>query len=78
MKVAELMEALAELPPDAEVRVAEQPSCPMEYGICEPVLVEVVPVARYNDDIAGPVVYLPEAEHVGYLPGVVAVELGWR
>lgn len=68
MNVAELMEALAELPPDAEVRLAEQPSYPMEYGICEPVLVEE----------SGPVVYLPEAQHIGYLSGVAAVEMGWR
>lgn len=68
MTVGELMERLSDLPEDAEVRVAEQPAYPMEYRVGDPVLVQD----------AGPVVYLPEAGHVGYLSGAVAVELGWR
>lgn len=71
MTVGELMERLSDLPEDAEVRVAEQPAYPMEYRVGDPVLVQELLVA-------GPVVYLPEAGHVGYLSGAVAVELGWR
>ena len=72
MRVFELLEALSELPEDAEVRLASQPSWPMEFGLDGPTFVE------HDDDTDTPVVYLTEAEHVGYLPGFVARELGWR
>jgi hypothetical protein len=64
--VLELLEALSDYPEEAEVRLAQQPAWPFEWGLgAEPVLV------------AG-VVYIPEGEQLGYLPGAVAKELGWR
>lgn len=35
---------------------------------------EIMERSRQN----GPVVYLAEGQQIGYLPGVVASELGWR
>jgi hypothetical protein len=67
------LEALSELPEDAEVRLASQPSWPMEFGLDGPTF-----IAAEQDDTAGAVVYLAEAAHLGYLPGFVARELGWR
>jgi len=75
VRVIELLEALAELPEDAEVRLASQPSWPMEFRLDGPTFVDE---EQDEDGSAGPVVYLTEAEHVGYLPGFVARELGWR
>ncbi|WP_129587861.1 hypothetical protein [Rathayibacter oskolensis] len=69
LTVAELIDMLSDLPGDAEVRLASQPSYPMEYEAGEPVAVT-------TDE--GSVVYLPEARHVGYLPGAASAELGWR
>lgn len=76
MKVIELLEALSELPEEAEVRLASQPSWPMEFRLDGPTFIEEG--EQDDDDTAGPVVYLTEAAHVGYLPGFVARELGWR
>lgn len=78
MTVGELLEALSELPEDAPVLLASQPAWPFEYTLGEPVLVEELLVEGYNDDTAGPAVYLPEGQQTRYLPGVVARELGWR
>jgi hypothetical protein len=78
MKVIELLEALSELPEDAEVRLASQPSWPMEFRLDGPTFIEEACIDGYNDETAGPVVYLAEAAHLGYLPSVVARELGWR
>jgi hypothetical protein len=72
VKVIELLEALSELPEDAEVRLASQPSWPMEFRLDGPSSVQ------HDDEMDTAVVYLTEAEHVGYLPGFVARELGWR
>jgi hypothetical protein len=63
--VVELIEALSDYPEEAEVRLAQQPAWPFEWGIGEPVFVEGV-------------VYVPEAGQIGYLPGAVSQELGWR
>lgn len=79
MRVIELLEALAEMPEDAEVRLASQPAWPMEFRLDGPVFVDEAQIARSpGDDWPGAVVYLTEAEHLGYLPGFVARELGWR
>ncbi len=77
MRVIELLEALAEMPEDAEVRLASQPSWPMEFRLDGPTFVDEEH-GHDDGDTDGPVVYLTEAEHVGYLPGFVARELGWR
>ncbi len=76
MKVIELLEALSELPEEAEVRLASQPSWPMEFRLDGPTFIEEG--EQDEDGSAGPVVYLTEAAHLGYLPGFVARELGWR
>ena len=68
MKVIELLEALSDLPEDAEVMLASQPAWPFEYTLGEPVVVE------YDD--GAPTVYLPEGQQVRYLPGAAARELG--
>jgi hypothetical protein len=72
VKVSELLEALSEFPEDAEVRLASQPSWPMDFRLDGPTGVQ------HDDETDAAVVYLTEAEHVGYLPGFVARELGWR
>lgn len=64
-----LLELIEDLPDNTPLRMAQQPAWPFEYAIGEPVIVD-------TED--GPVVYLPEAAQTRYLPGDVAVELGWR
>jgi hypothetical protein len=70
--VEELMDRLSEMPPEAEVRIAEQPQWAFEYSIesFNPVV-----VARDGDN--NEVVYIGEGSQLGYLPGSVAEELGW-
>jgi hypothetical protein len=68
MTAAELIEALADVDPDAEVRLAHQPRWPLEYGLADAVPID-------SDD--GPVVYLVEGAQLGYLPGEAADALGW-
>lgn len=67
MRVEELLEELEQFDPGAEVRVAQQPAWPFEYSVSEVVA---------SDD--GQVVYLVEADQLGYFPGEVATALGWR
>lgn len=70
MTVLELLEALSDLPEDAEVMLAAQPAWPFEYTLGEPVIVEL--------DDSTSTVYLPEGKQTGYLPGAAARELGWH
>jgi hypothetical protein len=49
---------------DNDVRMATQPSWPFEYSIGQPVIVDGV-------------VYLPQEQQLGYLPGDVKEELNW-
>lgn len=65
MTVAELIELLSDLDPEAEVRLAVQPSWPFEHHLA-PEVAEV-----------GGRVWLAESGQIGYLPGEVAEELGW-
>jgi hypothetical protein len=69
--VTDLIQHLEGCDPDAEVRLAQQPTWPFEYAI-DPtnpaVQVEV-------DD--GPVVYLGEGTQLGYLPQPARQQLGW-
>lgn len=64
----ELIEELTELAEDGhgdcEVRLATQPNYPMAYGICEPIVVEVV----NEDGDAAEIVFLPEGGQIGYAP----------
>lgn len=75
MTAGELMELLGGLHPETEVRLATQPSWPLEY--------EVASVIQPEDEDAEEgdgalVVYLVEGEQLGYLRGDVAGQLGWR
>lgn len=69
MKVIELLEALSELPETRKYASRRNLWWPMEFRLDGPTFVE-------EAESAQPVVYLTEAAHVGYLPGVVARELG--
>jgi len=69
MTVIELLEALSDLPEDAQVMLASQPAWPFEYSLGDPVVVDVE---------GEPLVYLPEGTQTRYLPGAAARELGWR
>ncbi|MEX3859663.1 hypothetical protein AB3X94_37365 [Paraburkholderia sp. BR10923] len=88
MRVAELIAMLEEMPEDAEVRLAQQPNWQFEYAIGEVVMVgpdarppDWQPDPDDDDDDEQPeenVVYIAERGQLGYLPGVVSRELGWR
>ena len=46
MTVIELLEALSDLPEDAEIMLASQPAWPFEYTLGEPVVVGTTTVHR--------------------------------
>lgn len=54
------------------VRLAMQPSWPLEYSIGD-----VVEPARKNRSQDPGIVYLGEGDQIGYLPGAAASGLGW-
>lgn len=65
MKVRDLIEELENFAgDDMEVRLAQQPRRPLEFGVGEVVCV---------DDV----VYVGEGYQHGYLPGDARSELGW-
>lgn len=68
MTVARLMEILETCDPEAEVRLAQQPSWPFEYSVGD--------VEEIGTD-EGPVVYIGEGRQLNYLPGEVREALGW-
>lgn len=83
MNVAELMERLEGMDPDAEVRIAEQPEWPFEYSIHEVVEVDLNEANEdgsynYEDDEPYSVVYIGDAIQLGYLPGAATEALGWK
>jgi hypothetical protein len=70
MNIKQLIEELEFVDPDVEVRIAQQPSWPLQYHVG----------AIVQDETTG-VVYLAEAGQVydePYLPAHVAELLGWR
>lgn len=67
MTVDELKEILEDYDGDMEVHIAFQPSWPLEYSIDSDAVAE-------HDGI----LYLAERDQVGYLPGEVRPQLGWR
>jgi hypothetical protein len=73
MTVQELMDLLEDLDPEAEVRMAQQPSWPFEYSISD----VMQPEPPAEEDRPN-VVYLVEGSQLGYLPGYVTEDLGWR
>ena len=62
--VADLLEYLADFDPSAPVRLASQPSWPMEHY-----------VGRVAE--TGGAVYIGEGSHIGYLSGEAAADLEW-
>ncbi len=72
LTVEELMTHLEEMPPEAEVRIAEQPAWPFEHSI-----ESFNPVVVAKDGDNNEVVYIAKGSQLGYLPGSVAEELGW-
>lgn len=75
--VSELYEELSELMetnPNAEVRIAHQPSWPLESSTGTILHVEIEDEDELDTEV---VVYISAAEQLGYLPGNVADELGW-
>lgn len=78
MTVAELIEELDGVDPDSEVRLAVQPRWPFEYSIAAIVQVPAVDDESVPEDERPMIVYFGEGAQLGYLPGYVSEELGWR
>jgi hypothetical protein len=66
MTVQSLIEILEDMDPEAEVRLAIQPSYPFEHS-----------VGQVEEDMEKRIVYIAEAGQVGYLPGEIREWLGW-
>ncbi len=81
MTVAELIEQLEQMNPDAEVRIASQPEWPFEYSIeqvreihqheCDPD--DALPMADDQESIG----YIAEGQQLAYLNSSVAANIGW-
>ncbi len=81
MTVAELIQELEQMNPDAEVRIASQPEWPFEYSIeqireihqydCNPS--EPFPMDEDEESI----VYIAEGRQLAYLNSSVAANIGW-
>jgi hypothetical protein len=70
--VSDLLEELEQFDPDAEVRLATQPSWPFEWSLSN-----TDPAVEVDLD-GQPVVYLVEGTQLGYLPAAVRDQLGWQ
>lgn len=84
MTISELKELIADLPDDAEVRIAHQPKWPFEYSVGDSAYVEVSVPAETDEDAdpvkangAPGVLFLAEGTQLGYLPGQAKDELRW-
>lgn len=85
MNIAELKELIADLPDDAEVRIAHQPKWPFEYSVGASAYVEVSEPTETDDDESDPikangapgVLFLAEGIQLGYLPRQAKEELRW-
>ncbi len=73
MTVAELIEELRFIDPNAEVRLAQQPRWAFEYSIDAVVEVEL----DDDEDDEKTVVYISEGEQLGYLPVEAKNRLYW-
>jgi hypothetical protein len=69
--ISDLLEEFQQFDPDAEVRLATQPSWPFEWSLSN-----TDPAVEVDLD-GQPVVYLVEGTQLGYLPGAVRDQLGW-
>lgn len=83
MTVQELIDALSQMNPGAEVRIAHQPSWPFELSIGSVVSAEdafEAPEDGSDEPEELPdldVVWIGEGSQIGYLPGAVKEALGW-
>lgn len=81
MTVQDLIYELGQMNPDAEVRLAIQPSWPFEYdlnGVVEVYTNEYINADTMEVENDGEQrVYLEQGEQLGYLPGAVKELLGW-
>jgi hypothetical protein len=75
MTVGDMLDILEGLDQNTEVRFASQPNYPFEYNINDVVVVEV---ENKRNGHSEEIVYLGEGSQIGYLPGDVSIELGWR
>lgn len=76
MTVIELREALEQMPDEAEVRLAMQPSWPFEYSIMDVIPMEPDEEEPEEDDPIR-IVYLVEGSQLGYLPAAATEAIGW-
>ena len=82
MTVYELKMLLEDFDEDAEIRLAMQPSWPMEYTIGDVICIErETPLHELDehevDDYTPGIVYISEGYQLGYLPQRVTEDLGW-
>lgn len=83
MTVQELIETLSQMNPNAEVRIAHQPSWPFELSVGSVVSAEDAFEAPEDDEDEPEelpnleVVWIGEGSQIGYLPGAVKSALGW-
>ena len=78
MNKRELIEFLVGLPDETEVRIAQQPSYPLESRVADVVIIGGPLGATEDQEDDDPVVYLVEGSQLGYLPRNVSREIGWR
>jgi hypothetical protein len=83
MKVGQLIEMLEQMPEDAEVMLAQQPSWPFEYSLGDVVMVGPDADNQLDDDDEDDrpdenIVYLVEGSQTRYLPGFARNAVGWR
>lgn len=68
-ELRQLLEELAtdhDLPDETEIRLATQPTYPLEHTL------------DYRGTVFENRIYLAEGSQVGYLPGQVSEDIGWR
>jgi hypothetical protein len=67
MTVGDVIDMLEYYDRNTEIRLATQPSWPLEYAI------------GYSTSMSDDgIVYIAESDQIGYLPGEVAADFGWR
>lgn len=69
MTVGDLLDLLDGFDEDVEVRLAQQPSYPLEY--------ELGGAESVEDEDGVEVLYLIEGDQLGYLPHGVSEAIGW-
>ena len=86
MNIRDLKNIIEDLDDDMEVRFASQPSWPFEYSIYDAYVIDLNveydpeddEYLENEDDEPKDILYLVEGSQIGYLPGIVAREIGWK